>query len=200
MLLKTYISWFSKLFSSNKEYQKEYLFKISSINNIDTIDWEPLKEPLPKIKRKDINIKDIKLNIHNENLRTREQFFRMGYKIEHMLIDQLSKHYLILNKQQPYNTLKYEPISLYGRIDGIIKLDDNKVYLLEIKTRIHGFKNIDIVELNQIMLYMYLSGTRACLFIQVYNNEIKTEMVYYSKDYMKCLKNNIKSFITSIKT
>lgn len=75
-----------------------------------------------------------------------------------------------LYKQQINN------FSICGKVDGFVKIGEEE-YLIEVKNRQNRFfRDIPIYEKVQIMIYMFLTGTKKAIHIQKYNGSIKHEI------------------------
>ena len=86
-------------------------------------------------------------------------------------------------QQKAYRSKLTSTFVLFGNVDGIIKFPKFNV-LLEVKVRRNAFQ-IGSQDYCQVQLYLWQTGLRICLFVQLLGNQLQADLIERDDCYIE---------------
>jgi hypothetical protein len=97
----------------------------------------------------------------------------------------------IINQNKLYTADLWPGVRLTGRVDGM-NADGE---LLEVKCRQNQlFARLPRRELCQLHGYMFLTNQRHCVMVQLFNNQLQTDVVQWDPKFWEALMLRLKTF------
>ena len=108
-----------------------------------------------------------------------------GVKNESVVIKHLKDKckYHVYNQQKAYRSKLTSTCVLFGNVDGIIKFPKFNV-LLEVKVRRSAFQ-IGSQDYCQVQLYLWQTGLKICLFVQLLGNQLQADLIECDDCYIE---------------